>query len=214
MADIALLADWVKRLDEMAVATVDAMLREGGFLQPPTVHLLVDDLDPPYVGYLTCRPFHRGTDARAAIAALGVLPSALDASRLVVTWEHTDLCTALELPGADGFPPGVVVLDAEMGGHVVHWHPMRMQLGPPAADTGAPTVLAEWGATRHFPDAALPEPVADLIAVWRAPREWTDVEVVRVCASLEGAGYEMRWIKRSIDDASPSWARLLAPLTG
>ena len=187
MAEVAQLADWVERLDEIAVATADATLRERGLLQPPTVHVLAADLDPPYVGYLACRPFYRGTDARAAIAALGVLPSALGASRIVLTWEHADLCTALEVPGADEVAPGVVVVDADRNGHVLRWHPMRMQLGPPASATGAQTVLAEWGTTRRFPGATLPEPVAQLLAVWRAPRDWPDGEVVTVCASRSSA---------------------------
>ncbi|MGQ0480974.1 MAG: hypothetical protein ACT4O0_08105 [Pseudonocardia sp.] len=210
MAEAAL-DGWVERLDEIAVATADATLRENGFVQPPTVHLLSAELDPPYVGYLTCRPFYRGTDAATAIARLGVLPSALGASRLVLTWENADLCTALELPGADGFPPGVVVVDAGRDGHVVRWHPMRLHVGRPGPDRFAP-VSPEWGRVQRLPEAALPEPIAELLAVWRTAREWPDVEIVHVCASLEGAGYQMRWITRQPAAAAPTWARLLAPL--
>jgi hypothetical protein len=121
---------WVDRLAESAVATTDAMLRESGFVQPPTVHLLIDSLNPPYLGFLTCREFYRGRDAAAAIAAMGLMGSMLSASRLVVTWENADLCTALQLPGEDGFPAGIVVVDADRRGHVVRWHPMRMHIGP------------------------------------------------------------------------------------
>lgn len=119
MAEVAQLAGWVDRLDEVAVETAESMLHVGGILPPPTVHILAADLEPPYVGCLTCRPFYRGEDAWAAVAALGVLPSALGASRLVLTWEHADLCTALELPGVEGFPAGVVVVDAGRQGHTL-----------------------------------------------------------------------------------------------
>jgi hypothetical protein len=35
------------------------------------VHMFMDDLDPPYVGYVSCCPFYRGADAVQAIARLG-----------------------------------------------------------------------------------------------------------------------------------------------
>lgn len=65
---------WVDHLDEIAVVTADQVLRETGILPPPTVHILAEGLDPPYIGYLTCQPFYRGQDARTAIGLLGLLP--------------------------------------------------------------------------------------------------------------------------------------------
>jgi hypothetical protein len=41
---------WVDQLDDTAVTVVDQMLREVGMVQPPTLHFLIDGLDPPYVG--------------------------------------------------------------------------------------------------------------------------------------------------------------------
>lgn len=202
---------WVDHLDEIAVVTADQVLRETGMLLPPTVHILAEGLDPPYVGYLTCRTFYRGQDARNAIGLLGLLPSALGASRLVVTWEHADLCTALELPGDDGFPPGVVVVDASRNGHTLRWHPMRMHAGP-VGRNGAQTVIPEWGPSQQHQDAVLPEPVADLLAVWRQPRAWPDTELLKTSTSLETTGYEMRWVKRPTTGQQPSWVRLLSPV--
>ena len=48
----------------------DAQLRANGGVMPPTVYILAEDLDQPYVGYLTCRPFYRGADASRATAKL------------------------------------------------------------------------------------------------------------------------------------------------
>jgi len=211
MVEAVELDGWVEQLAGVAVATTDTMLRETGLVQPPTVHLLSGELDPPYVGYLTCRPFYRGADAEVAVAGLGVLPAALRASRLVVTWENADLCTALQLPGDDGFLPGVVVLDATRDGHVLRWHPMRMHLAPAAGGSTA-TVDPEWGPVQHVRNGELSGPVSRLLAVWRAERDWPEVEVIGTCAALESAGYQMRWISRHVTESAPSWVRLLAPM--
>jgi hypothetical protein len=213
MVEVEELSGWVDRIAEAAVGAADALLREAGALQPPTVHMLSTELSPAYVGYLRSRAFYRGQDAAVAVAALGVLPSALGASRLVLAWEHADLCTALELPGADGFPAGMVVVDAGRTTHTLRWHPMRLHLGPVSGD-GVQTVIPEWGAERRFENAALPEPIADLLAVWRRPRDWPESELLKTYTSLEVAGYEMRWITREVDEHAPAWAQLLSPLMG
>ncbi len=96
MRQVASVGELVDRIEEAARADADAALREAGGVPPPAVHILAEDLEQPYVGYLTCRPFSRGADAAAAIAELGELPSVLAATRLVVTWEAQDLNVALE----------------------------------------------------------------------------------------------------------------------
>lgn len=193
MAEVSPLDEWAKSIDELAVAVADATLRELGMVQPPVVHILAEGSRPPYLGYLTCRPFFRGTDAAAAVAALGVLPSALGASRLMITWEHADLCTALEAPGAGSVRPGVVVVDADRIGHVLRWHPMGLRAGG-SSELGSAAVLPEWGPAQSFAAGALPGPVGDLLSVWRSPRNWTDTEITHVCDNLEAAGYQMRWL--------------------
>jgi hypothetical protein len=197
MSEVSPLDEWADRIDELTVAVADATLREVGLVQPPAVHVLVEGACPPYLGYLTCRPFARGDDAAAAVTSLGVLPSVLGASRVLVTWEHADLCTALETPGADSVGPGVAVLDADLFGHVLRWHPLQARAGGIGA-LSAPTLLAQWGEPRTFPDSPLPGPVEDLLAVWRMRGTWTDAEVERICDNLWAAGYEMRWL--DIDD--------------
>lgn len=203
-------AGWVDGIGGSAVAATDALLRAGYGVQPPTVHVLLDALDPPYLGYLTCRPFYRGRDARGAVAVMGLLGSQLGASRLVVTYEHADMATAWEDPDADRAPTGVVVVDAGRDGHTVHWHPVLMAEGERG---DAVAVHATWGPPEVYPDAALPEAVVELLAVWRAPRIWPEVEFLKVYAGWEGGGYSMRWVRRPDgEQGQPGWMRLLAPV--
>ncbi len=109
------------------------------------------------------------------------------ASRLLITWEHADLCTALELPDTEGVPAGVVVVDADRHRYVLRWHPMRMHRGAVDGE-GIRKVMPEWGTGRSIDDAVLPEPVAELLAVWRARQDWSDVELVRICTALRSRG--------------------------
>jgi hypothetical protein len=77
---------------------------------------------------------------------------------VVVTWEHADLCTALNLPGDRGFPTALAVLDASLAadvsghparGHTLSWYPLR-----PAAWSVQRSWCAECAA------AVAPTPVA------------------------------------------------------
>ena len=127
-----------------------------------------------------------GRDAAEAVAALGVLPSVFYATHVVAVWEYADLCTALELPG-ETFPTGLVVLEASMDTHVVRWHPFRMHLGSPGPE-GLPTVIPEWGRPGMYPDAPLPEPVVELLALWRA---WQNGNIAETEAELQRAGFRV-----------------------
>lgn len=175
----------------------EAALRAGGALMRPQMHLLAEDEQPPYLGYLSCRPFYRGNDVVEAIGTMGVAASLADASRLVVVWEHQDLCVALQRRGVEDEPSGLVALDANRdGGHVLRWQPFRMHLGP-TTSVGLPTIIPEWGQEARHPDVQLPSPVAALLAVWREPRAWTDRDRDDALAYLEGSGYQIRWVRRS-----------------
>ncbi|WP_219418591.1 hypothetical protein [Pseudonocardia nigra] len=209
-------AGWVDQLDDMAVHVTDAMLRAGAGVQAPTVHVLVDDLDPAYVGKLGCRPMLRGRDAHAAIAVMGLFGSMLGASRLVVTYEHADMARAWEDPAADTAPTGVVVVDAArdpaQDGHTIRWHPALFTEGPDAADDG-PAVLAHWGPPAQYRAGRLPSAVARLLSIWREPRSWDEREFLRVLAGWEQGGYSLRWVQRPDgEQRQPGWMRLLAPI--
>lgn len=184
----------VDTITEATRLGTDTALRAGGALMPPQVHLLVDHADQPYIGYLSCRPFYRGNDVVRAMSLMGVAGSLTGASRLLVVWEHQDLCVALEQRGAEDEPNGQVVVEAVLDrGHVLWWHPFRMHLGPPSP-VGGPTIVPEWGQPVMHPGAELPNPVAALLASWRAPFVWTHAERADALAHLEESGYQMRWV--------------------
>jgi hypothetical protein len=67
----------------------------------------------------------------------------------------------------------------------------------PTNPVGLPTAAAEWGEPVLHPDVPLPNPVAALLASWRAPQIWTPVERADTLAHLEESGYRMRWVSRS-----------------
>ena len=208
-------AGWVDQLDDTAVSVTDAMLRAGGGVPVPTVHVLVEGLDPPYVGKLACRQFYRGRDAHAAVAVMGLFGSMLGASRLVLTYEHADMARAWQDPGAEGAPTGVVVVDAARDlreGHTIRWHPARLA-GGADIEAGGPVVVPSWGPPARHPGGRLPDAVAELLAVWREPRGWEDREFVQVLAGWNQGGYVTRWIQRPDGEShQPGWMRLLAPI--
>lgn len=206
-------AGWVDRIDDIAVGMTDTALRTDGSVPPPTVHFVLDCLDPPYVGYLTSRPMYRGEDAVQAVRAMGLMGSMLGAARLVVAYENDDLSRALELPDADQAPPGVVVIDADRDAHEVRWRPVRFHRGPPNAAGGA-TVLPEWG-----PGPALPAGPAAAASCGRpvggvaGAAAVVGGEFVRAFAAMEVGGYLMRWVARPEGERDqPAWMRLLAPI--
>jgi hypothetical protein len=207
-------AEWVDQIDDMAVAITDAMLRAGGGVAVPTVHVLVEGLDPAYVGKLACRQFYRGRDAHAAVAVMGLFGSMLTASRLVFTYEHADMARAWEAPAAEDAPAGVVVIDADRDpreGHTIGWHRARLTVGADI-EAGGPVVVPTWGPPARHPDGRLPDAVAQLLTVWREPRTWGDREFLQVLAGWEQSGYVPRWIQRPDGEREqPGWMRLLAP---
>lgn len=156
---------------------------------PPAVHMLVEDLDRPYVGYLTCRPFCRGADASRAIAELGELPSVLAATRLVVVYEAQDVMVALEgLVNPDG--SALVVLDTTFEQHTVRRHPFRLRSGGRLRGGG---VAVEWGPVEVQPGLAVPFAIARLLMAWRELRSGDLSETV---TRLETAGHRMHWALR------------------
>ncbi|MBW0114039.1 hypothetical protein [Pseudonocardia abyssalis] len=170
----------VDAVESGSVDLADAALRRDSAVPPPTVHLLHKHLRQPYIGSVATRPFRRGADAAAAVTRLGLLPSVTLATRLVVVWEYADLCAALDFPGGP-FPLGLVVLDADLTDHVVHWHPFQLRGDP---------IRPEWGPVLRHPAAQLPAPVAELLALWRELRRH---DVTETRAKLEGAGFVITW---------------------
>lgn len=174
------------------VQAADQLMRRTGFCPPPSVHLLAEDMAQPHIGFITCRPFRRGDDAAAAITRLGLLPSVLKATRLVVTWEDCDLRTALQIPG-DVFPTAIVTLEASLTEHTLTWHPFDVLLGPPST-FGVPTVIPQWQPVMVSTASTLLPPVAGLLDLWRQAQRH-DIE--QTARDLEQGGYRISWVARS-----------------
>lgn len=201
--------EWVDRVATACVSDLDESVRASSTVAPPTAHFLIDGLNPPYLGYVTCRPFYRGDDAGRAIAGMGLLGSMLAATRLVVSFENADLMTALDLSDAERAPTALVVVEADRHRHTVRWHPVALRAG----SAGSTSVTTQWGPTSIHADLPLPMPVEELLALWRARRGWSDVDVLRVYARMEAGGYAVRWTRRPAGECGqPSWMRLLTPV--
>ncbi|MQA16133.1 MAG: hypothetical protein GEV09_18875 [Pseudonocardiaceae bacterium] len=177
----------VSGIEGAARDSLAELLREAGSVFPPTVHMLAEDRAPPHIGFVTCRPFYRGADAAAAIAELGVLPAALHATRLVVTWEAQDLNAALAAP-ADPDTTALAALDATPTGHAISWHPFRLHPG-----RGREVLAPQWGRSVRLPQAPLPGPVEALLHEWRHGVRRDVTDIVR---RLETAGHQVRWVAR------------------
>ena len=187
MRQVTNVEELVEGIEAAARHGTDAQLRAGGGVMAPTVHILVEDLDQPYVGYLTCRAFYRGADASRAIAELGELPSALAATRLVVIYEAQDLMVALEGP-VEPDDSALVVLDATFEQHTVRRYPLRLRSGG-WLRRGA----VEWGPVVEQRAPAVPFALARLLMAWRELRSGDlDETVLR----LETAGHRMHWTAR------------------
>jgi hypothetical protein len=177
---------------DAAVATAERLMREAGMMPLPTAHMFMDDVDPPYVGYVATRPFYRGSDAADAIRRLGELPAALYATRLLLVWEHADLYTALQMPG-DAFPTALVTVEATLSAHTLIWRPFTFVWGP-TGSLGTPTVIPAWGTPVTFRNGALPAPIGAAIDRWR---QLNSGEIEPVAAALQRAQFQVKLIAPS-----------------
>ncbi len=160
------MVDVISAVEQACVAGADAALREGGFVPEPQVHMLIDDWDQPYVGWVRTRPYHQGLDAVRAIARLADAPAAIMATRVMLVWEAADLRVSLDGPG--DYPNGIAVVVASLDEHhTLRWHPLVLHVGPPG-ECGLPTVRPEWGTLSTIEDAVLPPVMMAVLATWRA----------------------------------------------
>jgi hypothetical protein len=155
-------------------------------LPRPQVHMFVDDLDQPYVGYIETRDFYRGEDAARAISGLGYPPSTLPASRLLMVWEHADLLTALELP-APVHESALAFLDATVDDHRINWYPYTASLGSRSR------LDLTWGQPRTLQRPTLPAPIAEALAIWR---QFIPEDFEAMVATLTQNGYEFTPVTR------------------
>lgn len=182
----------VRQVTEAVVEGAEGLMREAGMMPPPVVHLFMDDMKPPYAGYVSSRPFQRRADAAHAIARLGEFPGAMFASRLLMAWEHADLMTALEAPG-EWFPTALVTVEATFTGHTLRWRPFEIVWGP-VGSAGVPTVQPRWGQPAVYCDRGLPEPIQAALHCWRSLRGG---DIGTVANALQRDGFQVRLIARN-----------------
>ncbi|MFI8528562.1 hypothetical protein ACIGB8_29170 [Promicromonospora sukumoe] len=174
------------------VQTADQLMRQTGFCPPPSVHMLTDDPDHPYLGFVSCRLFHRGTDAATAVTDLGLLPSVLGAKRLLVTWEDCDLRTALQQTGVS-FPTAVVTLEATMSKQTLAWHPFDVRVGP-RSTAGVSTAVPRWQPTTYDTNPTLLPCITGLLDLWRQARDGNAGQTIK---GLRRAGYMVNLATRT-----------------
>jgi hypothetical protein len=169
----------------------------GGRCPPPHVHLVAEDLNEPYLGYVICRRFYRGDDAAQAIADLGRLASALAATRLFVVWEERNLRAALGMPVPSEVST-LTVVDARADGHTV----LSLPMAPAYQDS---QLYVQWGKPQRFDNVPLPAPVHDLLHTWSQPPE----DLTRTVQEMLDTGYRIMW--RAPSGAEPAGSTPSSP---
>jgi hypothetical protein len=180
----------VDRLESSAVEAQEHLMRVFGVCLPPTVHMVHEELDPQYLGSIRARPFRAGQDAESAVSDLGLLPSMLGVSHLVVVWDNVDLSLALMQPGRVS---GLVVLVADRTSHTLRWHPFDAH--PSQDEQGRAVAVPEWAPVQHYPGARLPEPVMYLLELWR---RYHRGDVALLIEQLSAAGFRMSMTKAEV----------------
>jgi CHAT domain len=168
----------------VAVRTAVLLAAKSGLGQTatvprPQVHLFADDPCPRYVGCVLPPEFEQGGDAAWAIRGLGYPLSTLPAGRVLAVWENADLLMSLDPLRFEG-ERALVFLDATVDDHSVTWYPFEVEPG-----SGLP-VDVRWGEPRNMDHLVLPEPISDVLDIWRTfiADGFTDT-----VSTLEQAGY-------------------------
>lgn len=180
----------VERLESSAVEAQEHLMRAFGVCQPPTVHMIHEDLDPQYLGSIRARPFRAGLDAETAVSDLGLLPSVLGVSHLMVVWDNVDLNLALMQSGRAS---GLVVLVAGRVDHTLRWHPFDAH--PSRSQEGRAVAVPEWAPVQHYPGARLPGPIAHLLELWRVYHRG---DVAVLIQQLSAAGFCLSMTRREV----------------
>lgn len=181
--------DIISKLPRILIEAAQAELHATGAVPRPQVHMFAEDMQNPYIGFITCRRFYRGHDATVAIGDLGVLPSVMKMTRLMILWESSDLAIAME-QGPGPFPMALMLVDASLRRHSLHRHPFEPVPTGRVAN-GVPTVRLQWERPQLSADTRLPDPITRLLQTWR---ELRDDDMQETAIALERSGYELDWI--------------------
>ena len=182
--------DVIDAVERACLAAADKVMRAGGFVPQPQVHMLIDRWQQPYVGYVLTRPYRQGLDAIKAITRMADAPAAVRATRVVLAWEHADLRTSLHGPG--DYPNGMAIVVASLGGqHSLSWHPVLLQAGPPG-ESELPSVRPDWGIPVTVDGATLPPVMAAVLNTWRT----LEGDARAVLTDLIAEGYPVQAARR------------------
>jgi hypothetical protein len=185
-----LAVDVARAVEDACLASAEAALREAGFVPRPQLHMLMDDWDQPYVGWVGTRSYYQGADAANAITRLADAPAAIAATRVVLVWEAADLQISLNGPGE--YPNGlVIVVAALIGGHTLRWHPFELHVAGLDA-SGRLIVEPEWGPSSTLPGVLLPPVMTAVLDRWRS----LDGDPDAVFTELVGDGFDVRLAQR------------------
>ncbi|WP_131735557.1 hypothetical protein [Actinomadura roseirufa] len=180
--------DITSELPRILIEASKAELHATGAIPRPQVHMLAEDMEHSYVGFVICRMFYRGQDAATAIGNLGALPSVMKMTRLVILWENLDLLTALDQ--VTGLAPrALMLLDAQFNRHTLYRHPFEA-VPTGRVVNGVPTISLRWETSQRTHDGPLPEPITTLLRTWRELRE-DDMQETAI--ALQRSGYELNW---------------------
>ncbi|TYB44980.1 hypothetical protein [Actinomadura chibensis] len=180
--------DITSELPRVLIEASKAELHSTGAIPRPQVHMLAEDMEHSYIGFVICRMFYRGQDAVTAIGDLGTLPSVLKMTRLMILWEDLDLLTALNQVTDPG-SRALVLLDAQFDRHTLHRHPFEA-VPTGQVVNGVPTVSLRWETPQRFHDGPLPEAINRLLRTWRELRE---DDMQETAMALQRSGYELNW---------------------
>lgn len=177
------------------VKAADDTFRKIGLCPIPQIHVLAENMDQPYLGYIHTRPFYRGEDAAKAISELGVFPAAMGATRVLVAWENRDINVALQT-GGEKTPSAVVFAEATLADHVVHWHPFEIGEIGSVTEYGTHPFVPYWGQAKVRAGARLPEPLAHALRIWRDTPPPDVDEMQDMVETLQEAGHTISWVSR------------------
>lgn len=182
--------DLATELLSILIEASKAELYATGAVPRPQVHMFAEDLPHPYIGFMICRRFYRGHDAATAIGDLGLLPSVMKMTRLMILWENSDLAIALEQDKGP-FPMGLMLVDAGLSQHTLYQHLFEPVPTGQIVD-GTPALRLEWETPRRSEGARLPEPITRLLWTWR---ELHEDDIQQTAIALQRSGYELNWVE-------------------
>lgn len=184
--------DIVAELPRMLIESCKAELYATGAVPRPQVHMFAEDVARQYIGIVMCRPFYQGEDTITAIGDLGVLPSVMKMTRLMVLWENRDLTTALQQRQSMS-PLALMLLDAQLDQHTLHRYAFDTVPTGNVVD-GVPTIRLEWTEPTQQDGPPLPQPLHKLLRTWR---ELRGGDIESTVTALEQSGYEFGWTKKT-----------------